>query len=199
MDRLIYTALSGATQTLQEQQISANNARQRQHQWFSAQDMAIASNDKVKGGGFDTRFMAKESPSGVNDSARRGGKNRAARWTSPFRGRAISPCRIEPEVEVTIPATAIFSKTIRGSLTIDGNVVLGDNGPIILPPNAIASFGSDGTLAVTPDDGDVTAHDGYRSAEAGGYPIGTNLAQKQRGNAGDGGWRYRPSVMKASK
>lgn len=45
----------------------------------------------------------------------------------------------------------------RGQLTIDGNLVLGDNGPIILPPNAIASFGSDGTLSVTPDDGDVTA------------------------------------------
>ena len=45
----------------------------------------------------------------------------------------------------------------QGQLAIDGNLVLGDNGPIILPPNAIASFGSDGTLSVTPDDGDVTA------------------------------------------
>jgi flagellar basal body rod protein FlgF len=26
----------------------------------------------------------------------------------------------------------------QGQLTIDGNIVLGDNGPIILPPNAIA-------------------------------------------------------------
>ncbi|ETJ42104.1 Lateral flagellar rod protein FlgF-like protein, partial [human gut metagenome] len=47
----------------------------------------------------------------------------------------------------------------QGQLTIDGNLVLGDNGPIILPPNAIASFGSDGTLSVTPDDGDGQVND----------------------------------------
>jgi flagellar basal-body rod protein FlgF len=40
-------------------------------------------------------------------------------------------------------------------LTINGHPVLGDNGPIVLPPNAMASFGTDGTLSVTPDDGDV--------------------------------------------
>lgn len=44
-----------------------------------------------------------------------------------------------------------------GQLTINGYPVLGDNGPIVLPPNAIASFGRDGTLSITPDDGDVTA------------------------------------------
>lgn len=67
MDRLIYTALSGASQTLYEQQISANNLANVNTNGFRA-DMAMATNDKVKGGGFDTRYMAQEGASGVNDS-----------------------------------------------------------------------------------------------------------------------------------
>ena len=54
MDRLIYTALSGASQTLYEQQISANNLANVNTNGFRA-DMAMATNNKVKGGGFDTR------------------------------------------------------------------------------------------------------------------------------------------------
>jgi flagellar basal body rod protein FlgG len=110
MDRLIYTALSGATQTLLEQQISANNLANVNTNGFRA-DMAMASNDKVKGGGFDTRFMAKESPSGVNDSTGVAEKP-SVRSMSPFREPAISPCRIKPETKF-IPATAISSRTIR--------------------------------------------------------------------------------------
>ncbi len=67
MDRLIYTALSGASQTLYEQQISANNLANVNTNGFRA-DMAMATNDKVKGSGFDTRYMAQEGASGVNDS-----------------------------------------------------------------------------------------------------------------------------------
>ncbi|MBA1723118.1 flagellar biosynthesis protein FlgF, partial [Escherichia coli] len=59
MDRLIYTALIGASQTLYEQQISANNLANVNTNGFRA-DMAMATNDKVKGGGFDTRYMAQE-------------------------------------------------------------------------------------------------------------------------------------------
>ena len=65
MDRLIYTALSGASQTLYEQQISANNLANVNTNGFRA-DMAMATNDKVKGGGFDTRYMAQElGPRGI--------------------------------------------------------------------------------------------------------------------------------------
>ncbi len=75
MDRLIYTALSGASRTLYEQQISANNLANVNTNGFRA-DMAMATNDKVKGGGFDTRYMAQEGVSGVNDSTGVAGENR---------------------------------------------------------------------------------------------------------------------------
>lgn len=48
--------------------------------------MAMATNNKVKGGGFDTRYMAQEGASGVNDSTGVAEKPNA-RWTWRFRGR----------------------------------------------------------------------------------------------------------------
>ncbi|MCU9672317.1 flagellar basal body protein, partial [Escherichia coli] len=67
MNRLIYTALSGASQTLYEQQSSANNlANVNTHRFRAVMEMA--TNNKVKGGVYDTRYMAQEGASGVNDS-----------------------------------------------------------------------------------------------------------------------------------
>lgn len=153
MDRLIYTALSGASQTLYEQQISANNLANVNTNGFRA-DMAMATNDKVKGGGFDTRYMAQEGASGVNDST--GVAEKTERPLDVAIQGAGYIAVQDKTATKCIPATATFSRTTRatGHRRQSG---AGDNGPIILPPNAIASFGSDGTLSVTPDDGDVTA------------------------------------------
>ena len=115
----------------------------------------MASNDKVKGGGFDTRFMAKESPSGVNDSTGVAEKTERPLDVA-IQGTGYIAVQDKAGNEV-YTRNGNIQQDDQGQLTIDGNIVLGDNGPIILPPNAIASFGSDGTLSVTPDDGDVTA------------------------------------------
>ena len=154
MDRLIYTALSGASQTLYEQQISANNLANVNTNGFRA-DMAMATNDKVKGGGFDTRYMAQEGASGVNDSTGVAEKTERP-LDMAIQGAGYIAVQDKNGNEV-YTRNGNIQQDDQGQLTIDGNLVLGDNGPIILPPNAIASFGSDGTLSVTPDDGDVTA------------------------------------------
>lgn len=57
MDRLLYTALSGARQTMLEQQVSANNLANVNTNGFRA-DMAMATSDQIQGRGFATRFMA---------------------------------------------------------------------------------------------------------------------------------------------
>ena len=154
MDRLIYTALSGASQTLYEQQISANNLANVNTNGFRA-DMAMATNNKVKGGGFDTRYMAQEGASGVNDSTGVAEKTERPLDVA-IQGAGYIAVQDKNGNEV-YTRNGNIQQDDQGQLTIDGNLVLGDNGPIILPPNAIASFGSDGTLSVTPDDGDVTA------------------------------------------
>ncbi len=44
-----------------------------------------------------------------------------------------------------------------GSLTVGGMPVLGDGGPIVLPPFASVDIGRDGTISITPDDGNMAA------------------------------------------
>ncbi len=112
MDRLIYTALSGASQTLYEQQISANNLANVNTNGFRA-DMAMATNDKVKGGGFDTRYMAQEGASGVNDST--GVAEKTERPLDVAIQGAGYIAVQEKTVTKSIPATATFSRTTRGN------------------------------------------------------------------------------------
>lgn len=116
--------------------------------------MAMATNDKVKGGGFDTRYMAQEGASGVNDSTGVAEKTERPLDVA-IQGAGYIAVQDKTATKF-IPATATFSRTTRAT-DHRRQSGAGDNGPIILPPNAIASFGSDGTLSVTPDDGDVTA------------------------------------------
>ena len=148
MDRLIYTALSGASQTLYEQQISANNLANVNTNGFRA-DMAMATNDKVKGGGFDTRYMAQEGASGVNDSTGVAEKTERPLDVA-IQGAGYIAVQDKNGNEV-YTRNGNIQQDEQGQLTIDGNLVLGDNGPIILPPNAIASFGDDGDVTATMD------------------------------------------------
>lgn len=154
MDRLIYTALSGATQTLMEQQISANNLANVNTNGFRG-DMSMSHSNQLQGRGFATRFMAQESQSGVDDSTGAAEKTDRPLDVS-IQGTGYIAVQDKSGNEV-YTRNGNIQQDDQGQLTINGNLVLGDNGPIVLPPNAIASFGSDGTLSVTPDDGDVTA------------------------------------------
>lgn len=154
MDRLIYTALSGASQTLVEQRISANNLANVNTNGFRA-DIPMSQYQQVSGRGFTTRYMAQESPSGVDDST--GGAEKTERPLDvAIQGTGYIAVEDSAGNEV-YTRNGNIQQDDQGQLTINGYRVLGDNGPITLPPNAIASFGSDGTLSVTPDDGDVTA------------------------------------------
>ncbi|WP_253379842.1 flagellar basal body rod protein FlgF [unidentified bacterial endosymbiont] len=177
MDRLMYTALSGATQTLYQQQISANNLANVNTNGFRA-DMAMASNDKVEGSGFATRFLAQESPSGVNDSTGVAEKTERPLDVA-IQGSGYIAVE-DPQGNEVYTRNGNIQQDDQGQLTIDGHPVLGDNGPIVLPPNAIASFGSDGTLSVTPDDGDVTATMDIDRLKLVDIPV-NNLAKNAQG------------------
>lgn len=152
MDRLIYTALSGASHTLMEQQISANNLANVNTGGFRS-DIALSQSEQVQGRGFSTRFMSAENQSGINDSA--GIPEKTDRSLDvAIQGKGYIAVQDAAGNEV-YTRNGNIQQDDQGQLTVNGYLVLGDNGPIVLPPNAIASFGSDGTLSVTPDDGDV--------------------------------------------
>ncbi|WP_409519244.1 flagellar basal body rod protein FlgF, partial [Pseudescherichia sp.] len=154
MDRLLFTAVSGASHSLMQQQISANNLANANTTGFRA-DIALSQSEAVRGLGFATRVMVQPQSSGVDASSA------AAEKT----GRPLDVA-IQGEGYIAVQnsdGSEVYTRNGNmvqneaGQLTINGYPVLGDNGPIVLPPNAIASFGRDGTLSITPDDGDVTA------------------------------------------
>lgn len=154
MDRLLFTAMSGATHALQGQQISANNLANANTSGFRA-DLELSQSLPVTGSGFATRVLSQEMPGGVNSATA------AAQETGRPLDVAIQGdgyiAVLDDDGQEVYTRNGNIQQNDQGELTIDGHPVLGDGGPIVLPPNAIASFGSDGTLSITPDDGDVTA------------------------------------------
>ncbi|WP_318358091.1 flagellar basal body rod protein FlgF [Enterobacter sp.] len=177
MDRLLFTAVSGASHSLMEQQISANNLANVNTTGFRA-DMQMSHSQAINGSGFATRFMAQESQSGVNDSTA-AAQNTGRPLDVAIQGEGYIAVQGDDGSEV-YTRNGNIQQNDRGELTIDGHAVLGDNGPITLPPNAIASFGSDGTLSVVPDDGDVTAAMDIDRLKLVHIPV-ENLAKNARG------------------
>jgi flagellar basal-body rod protein FlgF len=153
MDRLIYTAVSGASRSLMEQQIRANNLANAGTNGFRA-DLSNAEIHAVEGQGYASRFIVEEIEGGME----------MASGILQQTGRPLDVA-IEGDGLIALQSgegevytrNGNMQQGDNGQLTINGLPVLGDAGPIILPPNAIASIGSDGTISITPDDGDVTA------------------------------------------
>jgi len=154
MDRLLFTALSGATQALKRQQISANNLANVNTTGFRG-DIALSQSEPVRGEGFATRFMAQPLASGIDTHTAIAEKTDRPLDVA-IQGEGFIAVQSSDGSEV-YTRNGNMVQNEAGQLTINGYPVLGDNGPIVLPPNAIASFGRDGTLSITPDDGDVTA------------------------------------------
>ncbi|WP_313108197.1 flagellar basal body rod protein FlgF [Atlantibacter sp.] len=177
MDKLIYTALSGASHFMMEQQISANNLANVNTTGFRA-DMERAQTQQVAGRGFTTRFLTQEAPAGVDD-----GTGVAEKTDRPLdvsiQGTGYIAVLDDNGNEV-YTRNGNIQQDDQGMLTINGHPVVGDNGPIMLPPNAIASFGSDGTISITPDDGDVTATMDVDRLKLVDIPV-TNLAKNSQG------------------
>lgn len=177
MDRLMYTALSGATHTLMEQQISANNLANVNTTGFRG-DLALSQTDQVQGRGFATRFMAAQNQSGINDSS--GVAEKTGRPLDvALQGKGYIAVLNSAGQEV-YTRNGNIQQNDEGQLTVNGHPVLGDSGPIILPPNAIASVGSDGTISVTPDDGEITATMDVDRLKLVDIPV-NNLAKNPQG------------------
>lgn len=85
--------------------------------------MAMATNDKVKGGGFDTRYMAQEGASGVNDSTGVAEKTERPLDVA-IQGAGYIAVQDKNGNEV-YTRNGNIQQDDRGQLAIDGNLVLG--------------------------------------------------------------------------
>lgn len=148
MDRLIYVAMSGAKHTMLQQATVANNLANLTTTGYRAQNVAFRATP-VFGEGMPTRAFVLDSTPGAD-----------------FRPGVIQQTGRDLDVAVegrgwiaVQSADGREAYTRAGSLEINGNGVLqtrsglnimGDGGPISVPPDTRVTIGRDGTISTVP-------------------------------------------------
>ncbi|MGL6165417.1 MAG: lateral flagellar basal-body rod protein LfgF, partial [Aeromonas veronii] len=150
MEKLIYTAMSGAQHTLMAQQIRANNLANVNTAGFRA-DFERVSAYALTGDGYQSRVMAKEEMAGTNFKA--GPLMQTGRKLDvAIRGEGFLAVQTEDGKEAYTRAGNLEADA-DGLLTLNGRPVLGEGGELVLPAYRDISFGKDGTLSITPPGG----------------------------------------------
>ncbi len=154
MDRLIYTAMTGAKHALEQQATTSHNLANATTTGFRAQiDQFRAV--PVQGAILPTRAFVVDSTTG-----------------SDFRSGVIQQTGRELDVAVQGDGWIVVQAddgneayTRNGSLKLDENGVLqthdglnvmGDGGPLSIPPGRNVTIGKDGTVSLVPDGSDAT-------------------------------------------
>lgn len=158
MDRLIYTAMTGATQSLEQQSVVANNLANASTTGFRAQlatFRAVPMNFEDGSGNVDpatTRTYTLSSTPGADFAP-----GPIERTGNPLDVAVQGPGWLS----VMLPdGTEAYTRA--GNLHVDQNgqlvtannlPVVGDGGPLAVPPNAQLTIGADGTVsALMPGD-----------------------------------------------
>ncbi len=155
MDRMLYVAMSGAAETLRAQAASAHNLANVSTTGFRA-DLAQFRSMPLVGPGLPTRVYALAERPGVDLDAA------ALRST----GRSLDVA-VDGNGLIAVQARdGVEAYTRAGDLRVDANgqltngagfPVLGDGGPIALPPASSISIAPDGTVSVVPPGQSATA------------------------------------------
>jgi flagellar basal-body rod protein FlgF len=148
MDKSLYIAMSGAKETLRAQAANNHNLANVSTSGFRA-DMSAFQSRAVEGSGYNSRVYATDSTTGWNSQT----------------GALIStgnPLDVAVHGEGWIAVQArdgTEAYTRAGDLRIDpsgmlmnsaGHPVLGDGGPITIPPSASLNVAPDGTISIVP-------------------------------------------------
>lgn len=155
MDRLIYTAMSGASQTLSRQAAVAHNLANANATGYKAEEhrlRAVQVQSQAQQQGLPTRAFAVDASTHTDFAA--GPMVHTAR---PLDLAVQGPGWIALQLPDGSEAY-----TRNGSLQLDVNGILqtrsgipvqGDGGPITIPPEVKLSIGGDGTISSLPESG----------------------------------------------
>jgi len=147
MDRLIYLSMSGAKATLQRQDVLAHNLANASTNGFRA-EMAAFRAVPVRGDGASTRAYALESTIGYDE--RSGPVQTTGRELDvAVMGRAWLAVQGLDGTEAYTRAGALDRDAEGQLVTATGRAVLGDGGPITVPPGARVEIAGDGTVNAT--------------------------------------------------
>jgi flagellar basal-body rod protein FlgF len=148
MDRLLYVSMNGASKVMDAQAANANNIANISTPGYKAIEHN-AMTQRVEGDGLPTRHNSFTDASGVN----------FAPGTLMATGRDLDVAIQGSGWLVVQGVDGDEALTRRGDLQLDstgllttgdGHPVMGDGGPIAVPPNAKVTIGVDGTISVVP-------------------------------------------------
>jgi flagellar basal-body rod protein FlgF len=151
MDRALYIAMTGATQTLKAQAVNHHNLANASTVGFRA-ELTAANAVAVEGQGFASRIGAQNFVTGTDD--------RAGNLQST--GRALDVAFRDDGWLAVQAADGSEQYTRAGDLTLDANgalrtaggaLVLGDGGPIAIAQATSLNIGADGTISMVPSSG----------------------------------------------
>jgi len=148
MDKVLYTAMSGAKQTVLAQTANSNNLANVSTPGFRA-DYAQFRSMPVYGAGLPTRVFAMTERSGTDFSA--GSVNATGNTLDvAVNGDGWIAVQAADGSEAYTRAGNMRLTTEGLLVTGGGNPVIGDGGAITLPPVNRLEIGEDGTLSVKP-------------------------------------------------
>ncbi|HUG20914.1 flagellar basal-body rod protein FlgF [Piscinibacter sp.] len=155
MDRMIYLSMSGAKATMQRQDTLAHNLANVSTVGFRA-ELAAFRAVPVQGSGASTRVYALESTPGYNAEA--GNVTATGRNLDvAMKGNAWLAVQGLDGTEAYTRAGALDVSSDGTLATMGGLTVLGDGGPIQVPPNSEVHIAADGTVSAKGTTGGSTA------------------------------------------
>jgi flagellar basal-body rod protein FlgF len=144
MDKLIFTAVSGAERLLRSQQVHANNLANLDTSGFRA-SMETAGDQALAGYGYDDRHMSTMQADSV--STRAGSVRETGRPLDVAIGGQGFLAVQNGDGEAYTRSGEI-EISAEGALSVHGHPLLGEGGPITLPQHTAVEIGTDGTISV---------------------------------------------------
>jgi flagellar basal-body rod protein FlgF len=155
MDRMIYLSMSGAKATMQRQDALANNLANASTPGFRQELQAFRA-VPVEGSGASTRVYSLETTTGY-DATPGAITSTGRNLDVAAKGNAWLTVQALDGTEAYTRGGALDVSS-EGNLTTRGGLpVMGDGGPLQVPPNSVVSIGTDGTVSAKGTDGKNTA------------------------------------------
>lgn len=148
MDEMIYVAMTGAKQTEYAQSINTNNLANISTTGFRA-DLHSFSSVPIDGPGVDSRINAVVDSYGT-DFASGPIANTGRDLDVAIQGRGFLAVQ-GPDGEEAYTRAGDLRINAGGLLTTGaGHLVIGEGGPVAIPPNSSLLIGADGTVSLQP-------------------------------------------------
>lgn len=148
MDRMLYIAMTGAREIMTSQAVNTNNLANASTTGFRA-DMETFLSKSVQGPGFPSRVYAVIDGAGVDLS---GGsiQSTGRELDVAVKGSGWIAVQAPNGAEAYSRAGDLRVNSFGLLTTGAGHPVLGEGGPIAVPPNGKLDIGADGTITVQP-------------------------------------------------